>query len=202
MNVINAEIVYVNYEDINTEDNINNLKDIKTGEEQEINQENILEEQPINNSQKILKNNNNSDSTISSSTSTPPIPRIVNYSPRIKSRTAIRTKPIQVVESNVNNTRGIRSRSAYNNSINTNNSSNSINNSNTIDNTKINTNSRSSNNSYVNNNSDSPRVRTRESSNNVTARAGTLYKGRVSASGGNYMVGARVRVVKLSKNMI
>lgn len=39
MNVINAEIVYVNYEDINTEDNINNLKDIKTGEEQEINQD-------------------------------------------------------------------------------------------------------------------------------------------------------------------
>ena len=106
------------------------------------------------------------------------------------SRALIRTKPIQVVESNVNNIRGIRSRSAYNNSINTNNSSNSINNSNTSDNTKINTNSRSSNNSYLNN-SDSPRVRTRESSNNVTARAGTLYKGRVSASGGNYMVGAR-----------
>ncbi len=71
MNVTNAEIVYVSYEDINTEDNINNLKDIKTGEEQEINQENILEEQPINNSQKILKNNNNSDTTISSSSSTP-----------------------------------------------------------------------------------------------------------------------------------
>ena len=183
-----GEIAYLHTEQQNEEIQ----EDLDNGNEEELNEDSKLKEEDSNN--KTESNNYNNDTNnkdISrnnlniNSNKVSPRESLNNSNSVNTSRALIRTKPIQVVESNVNNTRGIRSRSAYNNT------GNNINNSNTIDNTKINTNSRSSNNSYVNNNSDSPRVRTRESSNNVTARAGTLYKGRVSASGGNYMVGAR-----------
>ena len=184
-----GEIAYLHTEQQNEEIQ----EDLDNDSEEELKEEDSNNKTESNNNSNINDDTNNKDTSRNNlninNNKVSPRESLNNSNSVNTSRALIRTKPIQVVESNVNNIRGIRSRSAYNNSINTNNSSN-INNSNTIDNTKINTNSRSSNNSYVNN-SDSPRVRTRESSNNVTARAGTLYKGRVSASGGNYMVGAR-----------
>lgn len=188
-----GEIAYLHTEQQNEE-----IQEDLDNDSEALNEDSKLKEEDSNNktesnsyNSNINNDTNNKDTSRNNlninSNKVSPRESLNNSNSVNTSRALIRTKPIQVVESNVNNIRGIRSRSAYNNSINT----NSINNSNTIDNTKINTNSRLSNNSYVNNNSDSPRVRTRESSNNVTARAGTLYKGRVSASGGNYMVGAR-----------
>lgn len=185
-----GEIAYLHTEQQNEE-----IQEDLDNDSEELNEDSKLKEEDSNNktesnnyNSNINNDTNNKDTSRNNlnvnSNKVSPRESLNNSNSVNTSRALIRTKPIQVVESNVNNTRGIRSRSAYNNSVNTNNSGN------TIDNTKINTNSRSSNNSYVNN-SDSPRVRTRESSNNVTARAGTLYKGRVSASGGNYMVGAR-----------
>ena len=188
-----GEIAYLHTEQQNEE-----IQEDLDNDSEALNEDSKLKEEDSNNktesnsyNSNINNDTNNKDTSRNNlninSNKVSPRESLNNSNSVNTSRALIRTKPIQVVESNVNNIRGIRSRSAYNNSINT----NSINNSNTIDNTKINTNSRLSNNSYVNNNSDNPRVRTRESSNNVTARAGTLYKGRVSASGGNYMVGAR-----------
>ena len=198
-----SEIAYVNYEEEHnnqvlnsneeqvkdTEDHVYNDSDNNTDTKKEDRDKlnNKTESNNYNNdtnNKDTSRNNLNVNSNKVSS-------RSLSNSNVNTNRAFIRSAPVQVVNNNndINNTRGIRSRSTYNtatyNTTNTN--TNRVINNNSIDNED---NTRSVNNNRYINNSNIRTVNNR-GSNNVTARAGTLYKGRVSTSGGNYMVGAR-----------